>query len=395
MFRAGVEACLPGKILARHLPEPPPGRTILLAVGKAAMGMAAAAERDWPGELAGLAVVPHGTPGSLRRIETMTAAHPVPDGASLAAGERLLALAGGAGADDLVLVLLSGGASALAAAPAPGLMLEAKRALTEALLRSGAGIGEINIVRRHLSRLKGGRLGEAAQPARLVTLAISDVPGDRPEDIGSGPTVADPSTAAAAAAVLARYGLSAPAPFIESVKPDAAAGSRGEYRIVARGGDAIEAASTAAAALGYRPVIVDPCATGEAGSVARDHAALALAAAPGSVLISGGELGVAVRGTGRGGRNAHYALALALALRGAPGIHALAGDTDGIDGNCAAAGAFIDPGTLARAAALRRDPARALAECDAGGLFEAMGDALTTGPTGTNVNDLRIILVDP
>ncbi|HEX8256851.1 MAG TPA: MOFRL family protein, partial [Allosphingosinicella sp.] len=269
------------------------------------------------------------------------------------------------------------------------------RALTDALLRSGAGISEINIVRRHLSRLKGGRLGAAAQPARLVTLAISDVPGDRPEDIGSGPTVADPSTAEAAAAVLAAYGLSAPAPLIESVEPGEAAGWRGDYRIVAGGGDALQAASAAAAALGYRPVIVDPCATGEAGAVARAHAALALAAAPGSALISGGELGVAVRGAGRGGRNAHYALALALALRGAPGIHALAADTDGIDGNSAAAGAFIDPGTLARAAAHGRDPALALEACDAGGLFEALGDALTTGPTGTNVNDLRIILVDP
>lgn len=395
MFRAGVAACHPARVVPQHLPDPPPGRTILLAVGKGAGTMAKVVERAWAGPLSGVAVAPHGMDEPLQRIALLTAAHPVPDEASVAAAERLLALAAEAGPDDLVLVLLSGGASALACLPAEGLDLEAKRALTSALLRSGAPIADINCVRRHLSAIKGGRLGAAAQPARLVTLAISDVVGDRPEDIGSGPTVADTSTVVEAQAVLAAHGLHA-AHWSESVKPAEAERWRADYRIVARGRDAIEAAAALAVDRGYAPILSEM--TGEARAVAQAHAAHALAAhrdGGRTALISGGELTVTVRGSGRGGPNHEYALALAIALDGAQGIAALAADSDGIDGSADAAGSFVDPGTLRRARAARLDPIAALEANDSAPFFAALGDALVTGPTGTNVNDIRIILVDP
>jgi hydroxypyruvate reductase len=395
MFRAGVAACHPARALPQHLPEPPPGRTILLAVGKAAATMAKAVEEAWPGPLSGVAVAPHGTDDPLQRIALLSAAHPGPDLASVAAAERLLALAAEAGPDDLVLVLLSGGASALACLPSQGVNLEVKRQLTSALLRSGAPIGDINCVRRHLSAIKGGRLGAASQPARLVTLATSDVVGDRPEDIGSGPTVADASTVADAQAILAAHGLHA-GPWSESVKPAEAEGWRADYRVVARSRDALEAAAALAMGRGYAPVLSE--IAGEARDVARAHAALALAALRDgrrSALISGGELTVTVRGPGSGGPNREYALALAIALEGAEGIAALAADSDGIDGSADAAGAFVDPGTLRRARAAGLDPAAALDANGSGPLFAALGDALVTGPTGTNVNDIRIILIDP
>jgi glycerate 2-kinase len=395
MFRAGVAACHPARALPQHLPEPPPGCTILLAVGKAAATMAKAVEDEWRGPLTGIAVAPHATDEPLQRIASVTAAHPVPDEASVAAAERLLALAAGAGPDDLVLVLLSGGASALACLPVPGLDLEGKRGLTSALLRSGAPIADINCVRRHLSAIKGGRLGAAAQPARLVTLAISDVVGDRAEDIGSGPTVADPTTAADAQAILAAHGLHA-AHWSESVKPAEAERWRADYRVVARGRDALEAAAALAVDRGYAPVLSK--VTGEARAVAQAHAAQALAAQRDGrrcALISGGELTVTLRGPGRGGPNREYALALALALDGAEGIAALAADSDGIDGSADAAGAFVDPGTLLRARAAGLDPVTALDANDSAPFFAALGDAFVTGPTGTNVNDIRIILIDP
>lgn len=395
IFRAGVAACHPARVLAQHLPEPPPGRTILLAFGKGAATMAKAVEDEWRGPLTGLALAPHGTHAPLRRIDLATAAHPVPDEASIAAAERLLALAAGAGPDDLVLVLLSGGASALACLPARGLDLEEKKRLTSAMLRSGAPIEQINCVRRHLSAIKGGRLGAAAQPARLVTLAISDVVGDRPEDIGSGPTVADASTIADAQGVLAAHGLHA-AHWSESVKPSEAERWRADYRIVARSRDALEAAAALAVSRGYSPKLSETA--GEARDVARAHAALALAAhreGRRTAFISGGELTVTVRGPGSGGPNREYALALALALDGTEGIAALAADSDGIDGSADAAGAFVDPGTLRRARAAGLDPVAALDTNGSGPFFAALGDALVTGATGTNVNDIRIILIDP
>ena len=395
MFRAGVVACHPARVLAQHLPEPPPGRTILLALGKGAATMAKGVEEAWAGPLSGVAVAPYGTDEPMQRISLLTAAHPVPDQASIAAAERLLALVAEAGPDDLVLVLLSGGASALACLPTEGLDLEAKRALTSALLRSGAPIADINCVRRHLSAIKGGRLGAAAQPARLVTLAISDVVGDRPEDIGSGPTVADASTIADAQAILAAHGLHA-AHWSESVEPAEAERWRADYRIVARSRGALEAAAVLAVSQGYTPAISETA--GEARAVAQAHAAQALAAhrdGRRTALISGGELTVTVRGPGRGGPNHEYALALAIALDGAEGIAALAADSDGIDGSADAAGTFVDPGTLRRARAAGLDPVAALEANDSAPFFAALGDALVTGATGTNVNDIRIILVDP
>jgi hydroxypyruvate reductase len=379
IWRAGVAACLPDRVVLPFLPGPPRGRTILLALGKAAVEMARATERTWEGPLSGIAVAPR--PGALDGIEMVTAAHPVPDARSVAAAERMLALADEAGPDDLVLVLLCGGASALACLPGEGLSLAGKQGVTEALLRSGAAIGEINCVRRHLSRFKGGRLALAAAPARLVTLAISDVVGDRPHDIGSGPTAADPTTLAQAKAVLARCGIYAP----ERGWSETPKQVPGDYRIVASGQTAVEAAAAKAAALGWR-AIVSEC-EGEAREIGRAHAEAAMAAAPGTALISGGELTVTVTGAGRGGPNQEYALAAAIALRGRAGVAGLAGDTDGVDGNNAAAGAFFDGATAGDGAE------EALARNDSGGFLATREALFVTGPTGTNVNDLRIILI--
>lgn len=377
-----MEACLPRRVLPPHLPEPPRGRTFVLALGKAAIAMAAEVESRWRGPLAGLAVAPWGSEGRLERIEAIHAEHPVPLSGSFAAARRLLSLAEGAGAHDLVLVLLSGGASSLACLPGEGLDLQAKARLTEALLRSGAGIGEINCVRRHLSRFKGGRLALAAAPARLVTLAISDVAGDAPQDIGSGPTAADPTTLDEARAILDRYRIAAP----ERGWSETAKDVPGEYRIVASGADALAAAAAEAERLGFRVRLMD--CEGEAREVGREHAALALAAEPGTALVSGGELTVTVRGEGIGGPNQEYALAAASALAGASGISGLAADTDGIDGYSYAAGAFFESGADMAGAD------EALEDNDSGLWFAARGGLLVTGPTGTNVNDLRILLTE-
>jgi hydroxypyruvate reductase len=382
IWRVGVEACLPERVVPLHLPEPPKGRTIVLALGKAAVPMARAVEEKWRGPLSGLAVTRHGAASPLSRIEVLAAGHPVPDRASVKAAERLLRLAGQAEPDDLVLVLLSGGASALACLPGEGLSLDAQRKLTNDLLRSGADIGEINCVRRHLSRIKGGRLALAAAPARLVTIAISDVFGDRPEDIGSGPTAADPTTVAEAKAVLREHGIAPP----EEGWSESAKSVAGTYRIVARARHALAAAGAAAERLGYRPRLIE--CVGEARDVGREHGRLAREMAPGEALISGGELTVTMRGDGKGGRNQEYALAAALAMAGDGRIEGLAGDTDGIDGNGAAAGAFFD----GRTARSRRKAEAALAANDSGTFFERGGALFVTGPTGTNVNDLRIIL---
>ena len=379
IWRAGVDSCLPERVLPPHLPEPPPGRTILLALGKAAAEMAAAVEARWDGPLSGLAVTRRGGELPLHRIETIASAHPVPDGSSVAAAERLLGLAREARPDDLVLVLLSGGASALACLPGEGLSLASKRRLTEALLRSGADVREINCVRRHLSLFKGGRLALAATPARLVTLAISDVVGDSPEDIGSGPTSADPSTIDEARAVLARYGIQGP----DRGWSETPLEVPGDWRLVASAADALAGAAAEARRLGYQVRLIE--CEGEARDVGREHAQLALRAPPGTALISGGELIVTMRGSGRGGPNQEYALAAALVLADGPGICGLAADTDGIDGEGGAAGAFFD-GTGA-------DGGEAALEAnDSGSWFARRGGLFVTGPTGTNVSDLRIIL---
>jgi hydroxypyruvate reductase len=383
IWRAGVEACRAERVVPPHLPPPPPGRTVILALGKAAVPMARAVEERWDGPLEGLAVAPHGSIGTLARVELLTAAHPLPDEASVEAGRRLLALAKAAGEDDLVLVLLSGGASSLGCLPGEGLTLDEKCRVTEALLRSGAAIGDINCVRRHLSALKGGRLALAAAPARLVTLAVSDVLGDRPEDIGSGPTAPDPTSLPDARAILGCYGISPPAEGW-SETPSAVPG---DYRLAASGRTALQAAAERARALGYAPRLLE-CG-GEAREVGRAHAALVLAAPPGTALISGGELTVTVRGLGRGGPNQEYALAAALAAAGRTGIHGLAADTDGIDGASEAAGAFFDGATAAAGAE------EALAANDSATFLAGRGALFVTGPTGTNVNDLRILLTAP
>ena len=386
IWRAGVGACLPERVLPPHLPTAPRGRTIVLAVGKAALGMARVAERRMPGEVSGIAVVPHGVEAVLQRIEPVHAGHPLPDEASVGAAERLLALASSAGPDDLVLVLLSGGGSALACLPGDGLRLRDKQRLTRALLDSGASIGEFNCVRRHLSRIKGGRLGLAAGRTRLVTLAISDARDDCPEAIGSGPTVADPTTLEDAFAVLERHGI-APLELGWAETPKHVAGS---FRIVANGADALAAAAGEARRLGYRPEILGEC-HGDAYRTGAEHGEAALRAAPETALISGGELSSPVRGAGgMGGRNHVYALAAATRIQGRSDIAGLAADTDGLDGSSGAAGAFFDGTTRRRS---RRDGAEAIEAGNSGRYFQALGDQLVTGATGTNVNDLRIILV--
>jgi len=417
LFRSAIEAAHPSVCLPAHLPEPPAGgRLIVLAAGKAAGSMTEVAERHYldrfgmpPDRLTGLAVTRHGYARPTRRIELVEAGHPVPDAAGLAAAGRILALADGASANDLVLVLMSGGASANWIAPAVGVSFADKQAVTRALLRSGANIGEMNTVRKHLSRIKGGRLALRADPSRLVTLAISDVPGDDPAVIGSGPTVPDRSTLADARAVVARYALELP-PAVQRALDDAAnetpkpghpAFTQTEYKLVARPADAFRSAQAAAQAAGYDCIMLGDRIEGEARDVARQHAARALeiqAEGRRTVMLSGGELTVTIRGKGRGGPNQEYALALALALDGAPGISALAGDTDGTDGGGGTAsdpaGARIGPDTLSHASKLGLDPAHFLADNDSTGFFERIGGLVDTGPTCTNVNDFRAILVD-
>jgi hydroxypyruvate reductase len=417
LFAAAVAAAHPSTCLVPHLPTPPPsGRLIVLAAGKAAGSMTEVAERHYlddrkvsPDRLSGLAVTRHGYGRPTRLLPVIEAGHPVPDQASLDGAARSLALADAAQADDLVLVLMSGGASANWIAPAAGLALAEKQAVNRALLKSGAAIGEMNTVRKHLSRIKGGRLAAHAHPARVVTLAISDVPGDDPAVIGSGPTVPDPTTLAEARAIVEGRHLALPPaalralsdPANESPKPGDAVFARTEYRLVARPADAFRAVQAKVAAAGYEPVFLGDRVEGEARDVAAAHARLAReiqAAGRRAVILSGGELTVTLRGQGRGGPNQEYALALASALAGAPGIAALAGDTDGTDGGGGSAddpaGALVDPTTAARAQALGLDPAAFLADNDSTGFFARLGDLLTPGPTATNVNDFRAIAVD-
>jgi hydroxypyruvate reductase len=418
IFEAAVAAAHPAHFLKAALPTPPPhGRLIILAAGKAAGSMVQVAESHYlddvgmpSHELSGHAVARTGYGAQTRAVPLIEAGHPVPDGASLEAGRRALELAQGAGANDLVLVLLSGGASANWIAPAGALTLDEKRHINRALLRSGTPIGEMNIVRKHLSRIKGGRLALAAHPARLVTLAISDVPGDDPSAIGSGPTVPDESTLADARAIVARYRLALPQaaeallgnPAMETPKPDHTAFNGSEYRILSRPADAMAAAARRAEEAGFRAIMLGADVEGEARDVALHHAGLALAAAARGervAIISGGELTVTLKGQGRGGPNQEYALALALALQGHPRICALAGDTDGTDGGGGLAsdpaGALVLSDTLPRAEALGLDASAFLSGNDSTAFFAGIGDLLTPGPTLTNVNDCRVILVEP
>ena len=410
LFSAALAAADPARAVPRFLPDPPAGRCMVVGAGKAAAAMARAVETNWrgdPARLSGLVVTRYGHGVPCQRIEVVEAAHPVPDAAGREAAERILRLVGGLGADDLVLCLISGGGSALLAMPAAGLSLADKQAVNRALLRSGAAIGEMNCVRKHLSAIKGGRLAAAAAPARVVSLLISDVPGDDPAIIASGPTVADPTTVADARAILARYGIEPPAAVRahlaaaadETPKPGDPRLANSEIHIIARPQDSLEAAAAAAREAGITPVILGDAIEGEAREVARAMAESARQTAREKkapcVLLSGGETTVTVRGQGRGGRNAEFLLALAIALDGAPGIHALACDTDGIDGSEDNAGALIAPDTLARAAALGLDPQARLDDNDGYGVFSALGDLVMTGPTLTNVNDFRAILILP
>jgi hydroxypyruvate reductase len=408
LFEAGLAAVEPARVVPPHLPQRPRGRTVVVGAGKAAAAMAKAVEDHWSGPIEGLVVTRYGHGAPCRRIEVVEAAHPVPDAAGSTAASRILDRVRDLGPDDLVVCLVSGGGSALLTLPAPGLSLEDKQATVRALLASGATIGEMNTVRKHLSAIKGGRLALAAHPARLVALAISDVPGDDPSVIASGPTVADASSFADAAAVLAKYRIRPPAAVAahlaraaeETPKPGDPRLAHSEMILVARPQDALDAAAAAAKAAGITPVVLGDSIEGEAREVARAMAGMALQVArrgqparPPAVLLSGGETTVTVRGRGRGGRNLEFLLALALALDGRAGIHALAADTDGIDGTEEAAGALVGPDSLARAARLGLDAKAMLADNDAATVFAALGDLVMTGPTRTNVNDFRAILV--
>ena len=411
MLDAAIDAARPDRRIPEFLPPRPRGRTIVVGAGKAAAAMARAVEDHMEGPVEGLVVTRYGHAEGVtcERIEVVEAAHPVPDEAGERASRRILQLARSAGADDLVLCLISGGGSALLTLPAPGLTLADKQAINRALLRCGADIHQMNAVRKHLSAIKGGRLAAAAHPARVVSLLISDVPGDDPATIASGPTVPDPTTFADALSVLERYGLTGPAAVLEHLrrggdetpKPGDPRLAAAETVLIATPRASLEAAAGLARGWGVTPVILGDAIEGEAREVARDQARLVESvlrrgepAAPPCVLLSGGETTVTVRGRGRGGRNVEFLLGLALALDGAPGVHALAADTDGIDGSEDNAGAVIGPDTLRRAGDAGLDAATRLADNDAYGFFAALGDLVVTGPTRTNVNDFRAILIE-
>jgi hydroxypyruvate reductase len=408
MFEAAVGAASPDRCLPPHLPPRPAGRTIVVGAGKAAGAMAKAVEDHWQGPLEGLVVTRYGHGAPCRSIEVVEAGHPVPDAAGQEAAERILERVQGLTADDLVLCLISGGGSALLALPAPGVALADKQSINKALLKSGATISEMNCVRRHLSAIKGGKLAAAAAPARVVALMISDVPGDDPCVIASGPTVADPTTAAEALAILGKYNIAAPqhvlahlrSPQAETLKPGDPRLAGVANVMIATPQMSLEAAAAAARSAGAEPLILANAIEGEARDVALVHAAIARQSydfgqpsPPPCVLISGGETTVTVRGGGRGGRNAEFLLALGVALDGHPGIHALAADTDGIDGTEDNAGAVLGPDSIARAAAVGVAAKARLADNDGYGFFSALGDLVVTGPTRTNVNDFRAIIV--
>jgi hydroxypyruvate reductase len=416
IFDAAVAAAHPDMVLSAHLRPVPKGRVICLAAGKAAAAMAVAAERHYldalemdPARLSGIATTRHGHGVATRRIKVIEAGHPVPDEAGLKGADESLRLAQEADVDDLLLVLLSGGGSANWIAPIPGVSFAQKQQVTRALLRSGAPIGEVNTVRKHLSRIKGGRLARAGSRAEIVTLAISDVPHDDPSAIASGPTVPDPTTLADARAIVAKYGLNIDDAVRralddsanESCKPGDPAFARAQFELIARPKASLEAAIRKAGDAGYDIIDLGADLEGEARDVAADHAKLALKARGEGkrvAIVSGGELTVTVRGNGRGGPNQEYALALAGLLKDTSRISALAADTDGADGGAGSAadpaGAIIDHATFARMKSLGLEAKAYLDNNDATAFFAATGDLLLTGPTLTNVNDVRVILVD-
>ena len=394
MFKRAIAAAQPALCVPPHLPSPPKGRLVELGAGKASAAMARAVEDNWAGDISGLVVTRHGYEVPCRRIEIIRAAHPVPDDAGMKAAARMMAMAESLGPDDLALCLISGGGSALLPLPSQGLTLGDKQSVNKALLASGAAISDINCVRRHLSAIKGGRLAVACYPAKVLTLLISDVPGDNPMDIASGPTVADTTTMADARAILARYKIAVPeATLSESVKPGDTRLQAAETRMVATPRMALEAAARVAKQQGISAIILGDNLEGEAQELGRAMALQAMQAKGPCILLSGGETTVTVRGKGRGGRNVEFLLSLTKTLDGHARIHALAGDTDGVDGTDDIAGAYAAPDTLARAAALGISAEAALANNDAHSFFEKLGDSIVTGPTYTNVNDFRAVLV--
>jgi hydroxypyruvate reductase len=410
MFDAAIAAAQPALCVPKHLPAAPKGRLVVIGAGKASAAMARAVEDHWRGPLEGLVVTRYGYAVPCERIEIVEAAHPVPDAAGESAARRLLDRVRGLTADDLVLCLISGGGSSLLPLALPGLTLADKQALNRALLASGASITEMNCVRRHLSAIKGGRLAAACHPARVVNLLLSDVPGDDAIDIASGPTVPDPTTCGDALAILRRYGIAVPPRALailesgegETLKPGDARLPPIETHFIATPQMALEAAARVARDAGWQPYILGDAIEGEAREVAKTMAGIALqvarrgqpVAAP-CVLLSGGETTVTLRGKGRGGRNVEFLLSLGIALGGHARIHAIAGDTDGVDGVEEIAGAQLAPDSLKRAWARGMNPRRRLDDNDGHGFFDALGDAVITGPTLTNVNDFRAIYVEP
>ncbi|MGO4378161.1 glycerate kinase type-2 family protein [Pseudoduganella sp. RAF53_2] len=410
MFDAAVAAAQPAVSLPKYLPSPPRGRTLVIGAGKASAEMARVVEQHWRGELSGLVVTRYGYNVPCERIEIVEAAHPVPDAAGMTAARRILGLVSGLTEDDLVICLISGGGSALLALPDEAITLADKQAINTALLKSGATISEMNCVRRHLSAIKGGRLAAACYPAKVVTLLISDVPGDDPIDIASGPTCADRTTCADALAVLHRYGIDVPLEVRrllesgrgESVKPGDPRLARSELHMIATPLMALEAAAAVASKAGVPAHILGDSIEGEARDVGIAMAGISIHVARHGqpftapcVLLSGGETTVTVRGDGRGGRNVEFLLSLGVTLNGYPGIYAIACDTDGVDGQEEIAGALLAPDSLWRARELGITPRSALANNDGHGFFQTLGDSVITGPTLTNVNDFRAILVLP
>lgn len=404
LYSAAISAVLPGPSFVSALPKAPRGRTIVLGAGKASGAMALAVEEHLQGDLEGLVVVPDGYDRLCRSIEVVAAAHPVPDVRGVAATRRIMDMARGAGPDDLVLCLISGGASSLMAAPAPGIDLAEKRLVTQALLRSGAAINEINCVRKHLSAIKGGRLARLAAPAAVTTLIVSDVVGDDPAVIASGPTVADPTTCADAAAVLRRYDIPVPAHIAASLASGELETPKqlppGEVRIVTRPRDALAAAAAHATAHGFAVHDLGDARTGEAREEARAQASLVSAilagrgpVKPPCVVLSGGELVVTIRGKGRGGPNTEFALALGAACEGFDNVCLLSVDTDGHDGASGAAGALVLPGMIRHAREAGWSPEKALADNDSASLLGACNALMPLSPTFTNVNDLRAIVI--
>ena len=408
MFDAAVAAAMPQQCVPQNLPAKPKGRTIVVGTGKASAAMAQVFEQAWNGPVEGLIVTRYGHAVPCKQIEIIEAAHPVPDDAGTKGAKRMLAMVKGLSPDDLVVALISGGGSALLSLPAEGISAEEKRSVNRALLKSGAPISEMNCVRKHLSAIKGGRLAAAAYPARVVSLVISDVPGDDLAAVGSGPTVADPTTFAQARAIIAKYKIDAPSAVIrhleqaieETPKPGDPRLARAETKLIASPQKSLEAAAAIARGAGITPIILGDSIEGEAREVGFVMAGIALQARrfgqplpPPCVVISGGETTVTVRGSGAGGRNVEFLLALALKLDGAEKITALAADTDGVDGAREVAGAFITADTLSRARAMGIDPWASLSNNDGHGFFESLKDQIVTGPTLTNVNDFRAVFI--